>query len=355
MSAGPRHGLPATAAVARWPLPAFPGAAAVAAMPAGARRIGVLSNANSGHTRRHLGRLSALADRYPHVVHLATAHGGEVQDALAEFARREIDVLAINGGDGTIARVLGEVLERRPFAGPLPVALLPGGTANMSSGRVGVRGGLLRAARRLFDWGGGEGSDCLSLERPLLRIRFADGRANAYGMFLGAGAVIQGTEYAHREVHGRGLRDNTGLAVAMARTVWGLRRGDPAFHRPVPLSLAVDGTEVLGDVSAAVLLVTSLDRLFLGLKPFWGSGDGPLCSTVIGSDAEGLLRGLPRLLAGRPGGSLCPARGYHSHRGRQLALAFDGTLTVDGELHPVVRRGGPVLIDHSPPFTFLRL
>ena len=330
-----------------------------AGVRAGARRIGVLSNANSGHNRRHLGRLAALADRYPHVVHLATAHGGEVQDALAEFARREIDVLAINGGDGTIARVLGEVLERRPFAGPLPVALLPGGTANMSSGRVGVRGGLLRAARRLFDWAGREGSDCgsdcLSLERPLLRIRFADGRANAYGMFLGAGAVIQGTEYAHREVHGRGLRDNTGLAVAMARTVWGLRRGDPAFHRPVPLSLAVDGTEVLGDVSAAVLLVTSLDRLFLGLKPFWGSGDGPLCSTVIGSDAEGLLRGLPRLLAGRPGGSLCPARGYHSHRGRQLALAFDGTLTVDGELHPVVRRGGPVLIDHSPPFTFLRL
>ncbi|HKK23439.1 MAG TPA: hypothetical protein VJ947_07115, partial [Pseudohaliea sp.] len=84
-------------------------------------------------------------------------------------------------------------------------------------------------------------------------------------------------------------------------------------------------------------------------------GDGPLRSTVIGSDAEGLLRGLPRLLAGRPGASLCPHRGYHSHRGHRLALAFDGTLNVDGELYPVGRHGGPLRIDHSPPFNFLRL
>lgn len=46
------------------------------------------------------------------------------------------------------------------------------------------------------------------------------GAAPRYGMFLG-GAIIQGTEYAHREVHARGLRDDFSLALSTGRTVWG--------------------------------------------------------------------------------------------------------------------------------------
>jgi hypothetical protein len=345
---------------ARWTLPAFDGEADGGVTPASLRpgtlRLGVLSNANSGHNRRQLGRLEALVRRYPHVTHLSTCHGGEVQGALREFTRLGIDMLAINGGDGTIARVLGEALEGQPFPARLPVALLPGGTANMTSDRLGVRGSLPRAARRLFEWTAGNGRDaCPVLKRPILRVSFADGRDNAYGMFLGAGAVIQGTEYAHRKVHARGLRDNAGLAIAVARTLWGLSRGDHRFHRPVRLCLAVDGHAVLEEASAAVLLVSSLPRLFCGLRPFWGEGAGPVRSTVIGGDAACLLRNLPRLLVGRPGLSLSATEGYHSHRGSRLTLRLDGELNLDGELHEVRRRDGSVTVERGGDFTFLRL
>jgi len=360
MTAAEPSELLAGGAVARWPLPAFDEGTVEGEVPAalsgGALRLGVLSNANSGRNRRQPGRLEALAQRYPHVTHVNTGHGGEVREALSEFARREIDVLAINGGDGTVARVLGELLEGGPFPRRLPVALLPGGTANMTADRLGVRGSLPRAARRLFEWSAGQQRRaCPALTRPILRVRFADGRDNAYGMFLGAGAVIQGTEYAHRKVHARGLRDNAGLAIAVARTLWGLSRGDQRFHRPVRLCLAVDDHAVLEEASAAVLLVSSLPQLFCGLRPFWGEGAGPVRSTVIGSDAECLLRHLPRLLVGRPGVSLSAAGGYHSHRGCRLTLRLDGELNLDGELHRVQRRDGSVTVERGGDFTFLKL
>ncbi len=360
MTAAEPKELLAGGAVARWPLPAFDESPVQGEVPAalseGTLHLGLLSNANSGRNRRQLSRLEALARRYSHVTHLDTGHGGEVREALAEFARRGIHVLAINGGDGTVARVLGEVVEQQPFPRRLPVALLPGGTANMTADRLGVRGSLARAARRLFDWSAGQQrSACQALIRPILRVRFADGRDNAYGMFLGAGAVIQGTEYAHCKVHARGLRDNAGLAVAVARTVWGLSRGDHRFHRPVQLCLAVDGHPVLEKAPASVLLVSSLPRLFYGVRPFWGEGAGPVRSTVIGGDAECLLRKLPRLLVGRPGVSLTAAEGYHSHRGCHLTLSLDGELNLDGELHRVQRRDGSVTVERGGDFTFLKL
>jgi hypothetical protein len=193
------------------------------------------------------------------------------------------------------------------------------------------------------------------LSRPILRVRFADGRDDAYGMFLGAGAVIQGTEYAHREVHARGLRDNAGLAVAVARTLWGLRGGDPRFSRAVPLSIVVDGCELLTHEPVGVLLVSSLERLFLGVKPFWGPGEGPLRSTVIGPAPQRLLRSLPGLLLGRPTPAMTEAAGYMSCRGDRLELRLDGTLNIDGELHAVSSGTGPILVDAGGAFNFLRL
>jgi hypothetical protein len=360
MTAAEPKGLLADGAVARWPLPAFDEGEVQGEAPAVLReetlRLGLLSNANSGRNRRQLDRLEALARRYPHVTHLPTGHGGEVREALAEFARRGVDVLAINGGDGTVARVLGEVLEHQPFPGRLPVALLPGGTANMTADRLGVRGSLPGAARRLFDWSAGKQRGAYkALRRPILRVRFADGRDNAYGMFLGAGAVIQGTEYAHREVHARGLRDNAGLAVAVARTLWGLHRGDPRFASPVPATLCLDGSRHFPVRDALVLLVTSLDRLFLGVNPFWGREPGAVRCTVIASEHRRLLRSLPFVLCGRGHRTAKAGAGHFSHNGHRLEVALDGLINLDGELHRVRPDEGPLVVEKGGSFPFIRI
>jgi hypothetical protein len=116
----------------------------------------------------------------------------------------------------------------------------------------------------------------------------------------------------------------------------------------------MDGHAVLEEVSASVLLVSSLPQLFCGVRPFWGAGAGAVRTTVIGGDAECLLRRLPRLLAGRPGAVLCAAEGFHSYTGHRLSLRLDGELNLDGELHRVQRCQGPLMVERGGDFTFLR-
>jgi hypothetical protein len=314
--------------------------------------VGLISNPASGHNRDQFDRLRERIEASPTILHRVTRSAAEIRPALEEFAARGIGLLAINGGDGTGSAVLGELLESGLFPDPPAVALLPGGTANMNAGDVGVRGALRGAVARFCSWcDGARDSRELLQRRSLLRLSPADGDPPRYGMFLGAGAVISGTEYAHRELHARGLRDDFSLALGTLRTGWGLLRGDPAFRRPVPLSLAMDGGEPR-QFEALILAVSTLHRLAFGMRPFWGDGPGAVRLTLIDRDCTRFASTFASILRGRPNRNAVPRQGYHSHNAGHLALELTGALNLDGE---VFTPTGPLLLEASRELAFLRL
>lgn len=316
-------------------------------------RLGVISNPRSGHNREHLPAVRECLARCPGLLlHRETQGVEDIPEVLQSMARAGVDTLVINGGDGTVAAVLGELLESRTFTNLPRIALLPAGTANMSAGDVGVRGGLRRAARHLLDWSRSPPSEqaaAAQAERSLLRLVSADGRVR-HGMFLGAGAVISGTEYAHREIHARGLRDDASLALSVARTLWGLVRGDPAFSGGVQVRLrTAEGAG--GDYDTLILALSTLRRLSFGMRPFWGEPAGPLRLTLIERRATRFLPRFLRIIAGRPGRRVNAANGYHSFSTAALTLTLDGEVNLDGE---VFRSEGPLAITATAPLRFLR-
>jgi len=317
-------------------------------------RVGLISNANSGCNRLHLARVDDILSRHAAVRHVITASTGELHQAVAELAREPIDVLAINGGDGTAASVLGHVLTHAPFATQPRIVLLPGGTVNMAAATIGSGGSLLRAATRLSRWLSERPRPCRTLRQPMLRVQFGDHGATHHGLFLGAGAVISGTEYAHRRVHALGLRGGESLGLTLTRTLWGLRRGDPRFTHAVPVAVTLDDAPPLPEQEALILLVSSLRRLSLGMCPFWGTGSGAIRLTLIRPQPERFLRSLPSLLRGRPGRHVSEQAGYVSHNAHRLSLLMDGALNLDGEIHHVRREDGAVRIANGGEFTFLR-
>jgi diacylglycerol kinase (ATP) len=314
--------------------------------------VGLISNPRSGHNRARFDAVSARVARSPSICHRVTESPQALPSALAELAGRGIRILAINGGDGTCSRVLGEVLESGLFD-PLPrIVLLPGGTANMNAGDIGARGSLRQAVARFCDWCD---SACPELgnvsERALLRVVPEAGAAAHYGMFLGGGAVIQGTEYAHREIHSRGLRDDFSLALGTARTFWGLWRDDPAFNRHVAISLSLDGGPA-AQHDTLILAVSTLHRLAFGMRPFWGAGPGDIRLTLVEQHPRRFGRTFPKLLRGRPGRHATADNGYFSHNAAQLQLAMSGQLNLDGEILAVAQG---VAVQASPRLEFLRL
>ena len=314
--------------------------------------VGLISNPGSGHNRDQFPRIRAQIESCPAIHHVVTQSAEQIGPALAELAARDIAVLAINGGDGTCSAILGAMLESGLFPRMPLIALLPGGTANMNAGDIGIRGSLARATAEFCHWcERGAGAGASTVERALLRVVTDTGRPPHYGMFLGAGAVIQGTDYAHREIHSRGLRDDFSLALGTVRTVWGLVRDDPAFNRHIAVRIALDGAPAR-DHDTLILAMSTLQRLAFGMRPFWGEDEGAIRLTLIEQHCTRFARTFLSIVRGRPSRHASAANGYHSHNAQRVTLDLQGRLNLDGE---ILTTNGPVVITASRRLEFLRL
>lgn len=322
-------------------------------MTAAGARIGVISNPGSGHNRDHFRTVERALASCPQVVaHAVTSRTADIARALATLASADADTLVINGGDGTVAAVLGLMLESGAFTRPPLIAILPAGTANMTAGDVGVRGRLRAAVVRLCRWAAEPDRVREARERTercLLRVEMNG--AVHHGMFLGSGAIISGTEYAHREVHARGVRDDASLALTTLRTVWGVLRDDPAFSTSTRVSLSIDGAPAQ-EHDALVLALSTLQRLSFGMHPFWGQGDGPLRFTLVDRGSRHFLPSFIGIICGRPGRRAIPEHGYHSANAQELLMEIAGPVNLDGE---VLTPAGPLRVTPSAALTFLRL
>lgn len=313
--------------------------------------IGLISNPNSGHNTDQFEEIQALIAAQTNITHIITQSAQEIPAALAELAAKQVSVLAINGGDGTASAILGEMLEGRDFENFPTVILLPGGTANMNAGDVGMRGKLLKTVKRFCTWSNQpESTAGQRVERRLLRVRYNE--KNHYGMFLGTGAVMQGTEYAHEKIHSRGLRDEFSLALGTLRTVWGVLRDDPMFNQHVSVQLQLDNNPETRQHDTLILAASTLHRLFFGLKPFWGVGPGAIRLTVIEQHCSKFLRTFISIIRGRANRNAVPEAGYFSHNADCITLSLEGSINLDGE---IIHVNGPVTVDTSKILQFLRL
>ena len=317
--------------------------------------VGLISNPNSGRNRRQLRAIERIVANHPRVHHYPTSAPEDVPVALSALAERAVAAIAINGGDGTVARVLTHLLEEAPFERLPLIVLLPGGTTNMNAGDVGLRGGLVKAVQRLCQWADDERIEGRLLRRAILRVDPGGGQPAACGMFFGTGAIIHGIEYCRARIHTKGLADEIGPGLAMARTMWGIARGDRRFAHPVSVSVAYDDTPPGPAQDVLILLASSLERLFLGMRPYWGQEDAPLHVSLIRAGAPRLLRNLPALLRGRPDRLAGDAADYQSRNVARLELTLDGPYTLDGEMYLASRAAGPVCISAGGPVTFIRL
>lgn len=316
-------------------------------------RVGVISNPTSGHNRDHFAAVETTLACCPGVIqHAVTGTPADIPAALARLAASRVDTLVINGGDGTVAAVLGAMLEGDAFPRPPTVIILPAGTANMTAGDVGLRGRLQPAVVRLCRWAASAAAGQMSgqrMQRQLMRLDM-DGTRH-YGMFLGAGAIIAGTEFAHREIHARGVRDDASLALSTLRTVWGVLQQDPAFSRPTRVSIRSDGAAAQ-EHDALILALSTLQRLSFGMRPFWGQKEGPLKLTIVDRECRRFLPNFVSIIGGRPGRGARPDRGYYSTNATELHMDIAGPINLDGE---VLTPTGPLAVTATAPVTFLRL
>lgn len=258
--------------------------------------------------------------------------------ALRGFAEGGVDTVAVDGGDGTVR----EVLTALPHAygdAPPALAILAAGKTNLIAADVGTTGygprglaGLVRAAH--------EGTlGTRTTRRPVLSLHWPDGEhMPVRGMFMGAGAFTRGTDLANAAIHKAGFTQEIAVVLTMAGVLGRALIGNDQhgwlagedFSAVINDGAAVDGNRFL-------FLATTLDKLIMGLWPFWDHGTRPLRFLDVAAHPPGLLGALPRLMTGRPSAGMRNAGAYRSGGAERIELRLTRPLIMDGETYPAGR------------------
>lgn len=315
-------------------------------------KIGLISNPRSQQNKRGMPRLQAAADDIPDLLHHRLDDVAEMPDVLEKFARQKVSIVAVAGGDGTTQAAMTHLLEDRPYGEEQPLlALLPRGMTNMTAADVGLRGKPEKVLRRLHKISKREDLSRYLRCRPILRL---DGMADAppqRGMFFGAAAIHKAIEICRERVHALGIEADWAAAFTIGGLLLGWATGKERDSFPGEMiGTALDGgEEVLR--RELLVLVTTLDRLVVGSRPFWNQGAEPMRCTAIAHPPEKLLLNARKVLYGPRERKLPPS--YRSRSAHRIDLRLQGPFTLDGQFyHPDPDR--PLQISAEDSLTFLR-
>lgn len=295
-------------------------------------RLGLFSNCRAGLSDGPLPALKQVLRNAPEVVHVTTRSSAEVPAALARLAHQGVTILAVDGGDGTLQRVLTEVLEHRIFE-PLPaIAPLSGGRTNMNATDIGSTGTPAAGLATLIRAVQANTLERRVVQRPVLRVDPGPDMGPQYGMFFGAGVIQRALTFKHQLYPKRRLQGVFGaglfLGGALLRVASGSHRG---IFAPDEIGLTLN-RKVMEKESLQLVMATTLSRLLLRIRPFWGQESAPLRFTAIAANAARSPVAVWKVLRGFPPPPFALASGYCSHNVERLSMQMDCGFTIDGEL-----------------------
>lgn len=290
----------------------------------------------------------------PHV-HIAQPRArAQLPEALADFAARGIDLLVINGGDGTVRDVLtcGQAI----FGDNWPaIAVLPKGKTNALTVDLGIPD----------DWTLQDAIDALDRgtrvwRRPMAvsaveETGKAAGISRVAGFILGAGAFTQATQ-AGQSAHKLGAFDSMVVAVtalwallqslfAGRSNAWrqGARMRIGLGHADAPMAHSGRGDPAMRQL----LFASTLERLPAGIRPF-GTLKSGLKLVAIDQISRRTTALIPLVLLGKLRSGL-RERGIHQLATSQFSLSIDGQFILDGEAFPA----GDYRIEQGPELAFV--
>jgi diacylglycerol kinase (ATP) len=298
-------------------------------------RVGVVHNPRSHGNRG--GRGKAVDG----VLWAQPATAKALAETLAQFAAARIELLVVDGGDGTVRDVLSALPAAFGAAPPL-LAVLPSGKTNMLAIDLGAP----------KDWRLEDAMNAAARNAPKVRapleVRWRDeARTPLHGFFFGVGGFVRATQMA-QTVHRWGAFHNLAVAVTLAGAVWQTLAGgaDNPWRRGVELSADADG-EPLPAGRRFVFMATGLKRLPFGVRPFGPVREG-LKHLDVDAPPRGLFAALPMVLSGRAGERL-ERGGYRRGEARTLTLSTPESFVFDGEIYP----GGDITVSLGPPLRFV--
>ena len=248
-----------------------------------------------------------------------------IADVALELTREDLDLLLIDGGDGTITATISALMAADT---PLPpMGFIANGNTNLIARKAG-------RPLTTDDFNTLREMSSETLHQHLKRtqfLRFSVGdQERRCGFIAGWGAYAKATRMAVEEMRSRrDLQVATAILATLRRSLFGTEAR--ALREGIECRFQIDGTPT-NDTKRFIGVVTSLEgRLAAGVKPFWGSGTGPIRWLDITSPPRYHILLTPFVLFGLTLPMLARL-GYRSGRATRLSVTLSDEMIIDGEI-----------------------
>lgn len=221
--------------------------------------IGIISNPHSKLNRKNPQRheyLTYIAGEEGHVAVTETLE--DLSKVARDFKRRDIKILAINGGDGTVSQTLTafiNVYEQKQLP---KIAILRGGTINVLAQNLGIKGTPEQVLYRLIEKH--------SVEKINDAIRLSTIIVNGqHGFLFGNGTAANFLELFYKNKTGP-----VGTLTLTTKVLLSKLFGHKLFDQIAtssPTYISVDGHEK-PEFASISTLIASIPRMPLGFKLF---------------------------------------------------------------------------------------
>jgi hypothetical protein len=269
------------------------------------------------------------------VVEVAPEEPAELHATLRRFAAHGVDLVVIDGGDGTIR----EVITRLPEAFGSRLPRLPNGKTNALALDIeSPLGTTLEQLLAAADAGRPtKRRQCLEIVRP------GQATPERRGFLFGTGAFVRATELAQKH-HSIGLFDDAAIAVTIVHAAAGALFGGPSngWRKGETASVSFDPAE-----RWFLTIASTLKRFPLGLKPFGEPREG-LKLISVQAPPRRLHQALPVILSGRDKPWLAE-KGYLRSDLPAFDMRWSGDFVLDGEIY----HGGELTVRRGPELEFV--
>jgi diacylglycerol kinase family enzyme len=230
-----------------------------------AAMIGVVTNPRAGKNTAdpaRIERLRGILDNEGIFLEARTFEG--IADIAREFRRSRIDILVIDGGDGTLHHTLSAFIPVYREADLPPIGFLRGGTMNTIAGSLGIKGSSEGILQRIVSISKGW--------TPLELVRANTLRVNKrYGFIFGLGFPVNLLDAYYRG-EGRGRWKTIGVLVNILCSTLKKEGARTNFFQAFEAAVWLDG-EKLPIERYTAILGSTVKGVGLGFKPTRRAGE----------------------------------------------------------------------------------
>lgn len=286
--------------------------------------IGVILNPHSKRYRRAPQKLEQMAFIVGERGHFnVTRDLGDIENVAQQFCDKEIDVLALSGGDGTNHRTLTTFINVYGDRALPRLAFLRGGTLNTVAASCGVYGSPEKLLMDLIY--------SYHAEAPLKTktVRIMKINEN-YGFIWGAGVIFRFMDVYYR-----------GGIPSPSQAVWTLLRSTVSAILNMRLSRDMfkrfDGEVIINGerwpyANYSAIYAGSISQLGLGFNVFYLAGDEhPFHGVGFSLPPRNVLRYVPKMFLGKPSG--CPDLLEAGAHEMIVKLKEPQNYTIDGDMY----------------------